>query len=155
MHDRMEFFEGSHIPEPNSGCWLWTKGLFNSGYGSLYLNGKSELAHRFAWRLHKGPIPIGLCVLHRCDVPSCVNPEHLFVGTKADNNIDMIAKGRARKRGLRGEENPKARLTASQADEIRKRHSLGETQARLGKVYGVTQATIWRVVHSHSWKGLS
>ena len=81
-----------------SGCWEWTGARQTGGYGVLGV-GSSKLvrAHRFAWELHYGEVPEGLSVLHRCDNPCCVNTEHLFLGTQADNMHDMRAKGRGRK----------------------------------------------------------
>lgn len=85
-------------PEPNSGCWLWTGSLFRNGYGkfSVVIDGKrsTQYAHRVAWESANGPIPLGMCVLHSCDVRSCVLAEHLFLGTKQDNSADMARKGR-------------------------------------------------------------
>jgi len=92
-----ERFEANYIPEPNSGCFLWTASVHvRTGYGKIGLNKHSILAHRAAWMLYRGEIPEGLCVLHRCDVRSCVRPEHLFLGTRASNFQDMVAKGRYR-----------------------------------------------------------
>lgn len=91
--DRLEF-ESRHVADPLSGCWLWTGMLTTSGYGGYTDNGKVRVASRLSWELHEGPIPPGLCVLHRCDVRPCVNPAHLFLGTKGDNNRDCAAKGR-------------------------------------------------------------
>lgn len=85
------------VKDDTTGCLLWRGSLNEKGYGQIAVEpGKPGLTHRVAWEIYRGPIPNGLCVLHRCDIPACCNPEHLFLGTKADNNADMIAKGRAR-----------------------------------------------------------
>jgi hypothetical protein len=82
------------MPEPNTGCLLWLGKVGTDGYGLFKVGGKRRAAHRVSYEIHKGPIPPGLWVLHRCDTPACVNPEHLFLGTHADNMRDMVAKGR-------------------------------------------------------------
>lgn len=82
------------IPEPNSGCWLWTGTVSSFGHGNVRIRGKLYQPHRLAWEEANGPIPPGLWVLHRCDVPSCCNPDHLFLGTNRDNMVDMVTKGR-------------------------------------------------------------
>ena len=78
------------------GCWLWTGGKNNLGYGRFYVRQVLWRAHRVAWILERGEIPVGLWVLHHCDNPSCVRPDHLFLGTPKDNTADMYAKGRAK-----------------------------------------------------------
>jgi hypothetical protein len=75
-------------------CWLWNGSTNAKGYGSFAVNRKTTLAHRYSYVLHKGEIPEGLIICHTCDVPACVNPEHLWAGTYSDNAIDMVSKNR-------------------------------------------------------------
>lgn len=94
-----EIFENKFMPEPNSGCWLWTASITPNGYGKIgiWAGGKKTfIAHRVSWTLYKGHIPKNICVLHKCDNRLCVNPNHLFLGNKKDNTRDMIKKGRSR-----------------------------------------------------------
>ena len=77
-------------------CWLWTAGLGTDGYGSIGVSRGAVRAHRVSWEIAFGAIPSGLCVLHKCDVRTCVNPSHLFLGTTQDNTADMVSKGRQR-----------------------------------------------------------
>jgi len=78
----------------HDGCWGWVGSIDHFGYGQIQHEGKVQPAHRVSWVLARGPIPDGLCVLHRCDNPPCTNPEHLFLGTKKDNMMDAARKGR-------------------------------------------------------------
>lgn len=84
------------IPEPNSGCWLWDGHVDRMGYAVLSIRSRFINGHRVMWEWRNGPIPKGMHVCHKCDVPSCINPDHLFLGTHADNMADKMRKGRAR-----------------------------------------------------------
>lgn len=121
---------------PIAGCWLWTGSVSPLGYGQLTHGNKHQTAHRFSWRRSVGEIPPGMCVLHRCDVPSCVNPHHLFLGTKRDNTHDMMKKGRDR---CIGERNPGAKLTSADIAAIRA-HS--ESCVKAARRFGVSRSTI-------------
>lgn len=95
-----ERFESKYIPEPNSGCWLWEGRCVGSGYGSIAEGGtfgRSLLAHRVSYELYIGPIPDGMCILHKCDTKLCVNPDHLRIGSSSDNMQDMIDKRRQKR----------------------------------------------------------
>lgn len=136
-------------------CWLWTASTDKKGYGWIALGGHISprvYAHRLSWEIHnERPVPDGLFVLHRCDVPLCVNPDHLFIGTKSDNTRDMVSKGRHPSQkypGLRrGERNGCAKLTNLQAEEIRVEYARGDvSQEALGKRFGVAQSRISKII---------
>lgn len=114
------------------------------------------LAHRVSFELAGGVFTPGQCCLHRCDTPQCVNPAHLFAGSRQDNVTDMHAKGRARKRGLRGEEANGAKLTEIDVRLIRDEYALGTvSQPVLARRFGMTQAGIWRLLHRKTWPHVS
>lgn len=131
-------------PPAATGCREWQGAIGIKGYGRVGGGGK---AHRAAWELTNGPIPDGLCVLHRCDNPPCCEPAHLFLGTKADNNRDMYAKGRANPYDRHGERNPANKLSDAQRVEIVRRYRSGEAlQQQLADEYGVTQTRVSQIV---------
>lgn len=132
-------------------CWEWQAAKDRFGYGVLRSGRKRWVAHRLSWTLHFGEIPNGLCVLHRCDNPRCVNPAHLFLGTRLDNMHDMISKGRARHEGKAGEKHPLAKLTAKAVVVIRKRVAAGETRAAVARDMGVDKTTVAKIVSGRLW----
>jgi hypothetical protein len=126
---------------------------YKNGYGCIVAAGRQTLAHRFSWVLHNGPIPDDLCVLHRCDVPRCIRPDHLFLGTRRENVHDMSAKGRQ----ARGERNRHAKLTEVQVMEIRARYeprSRTNGAVALGCEFSVHYKTIRGIVAGRKWKHL-
>lgn len=134
--------------DPN-GCWLWTKAKRRRGYGQFKVKGKSLLAHRIAWELTYGPIPDGLRTCHHCDQPSCANPEHLWLGTDAENIADRDAKGRANP--LSGEQNAQAKLSSSEVKEIRSLYKPGSVKQKdLGEIYKVSNSQISLIVRGKS-----
>lgn len=141
-------FERSYIPEPNSGCWLWLGGERGSnGYGGIKFEGRTIPAHRYSWILHNGPIPEGLCVCHRCDIPTCVNPSHLFLGTTKENNDDKIRKGRH----IKGGAHPLSKLT--DGDVLLILALVGKkTDAAIARAYSVDRTVIERIRKRKMWK---
>lgn len=141
-------------PEPNTGCWLWLGYVNNKGYGNIKLNGRPELTHRRAYRLKHGGIPEGLWILHKCDTPSCINPDHLYAGTREQNIADMISRNRQNNWNgrLAGEANPNAILTGDEVREIRS--ITGVSSKRLGLLYGVGFSTISNIKLGRTWSSL-
>jgi hypothetical protein len=154
MTGRAPPFEDKYIPEPMSGCWLWLGSCDDKGYGKGIHGKRRYKAHRQSWIIHRGEIPPGLCVLHKCDVPSCINPDHLWLGTKADNTADMVRKKRNRGWGdgvqpiLNGRNHPLAKLTEADALFIRddtRRASV------IAKDYGVSRQIVWKIKTHQNW----
>lgn len=131
------------------GCRLWEGGRNEGGYGRFWLHGKHCRSHRVAWVLTRGPIQLGMFVLHKCDNPPCVEGEHLFLGTNKDNMHDMHKK----KRNFLsiGELNGMSKLTEGQVIELLKRYKSGETQVFLAKEYGICQPHVSEIVNRERW----
>ena len=140
------------MPEPNTGCWLWMGHTNPSNYGNMWFNGTTEKAHRVSWILHNGPIPRGLSVLHRCDMPCCVNPSHLFLGTHKDNMQDMVGKGRHHSQIPGSHRDYGRKLTEDQAREIKSLcHREGMSRHKLAAKFNVHRSTISRLVSGKYW----
>lgn len=139
-------------------CWLFTGTKNSFGYGSIGTGGrkgKNIGTHRASWIIHNGEIPDGLFVLHKCDNPPCVNPEHLFLGTPKDNVRDMCSKGRnsgGTHEGLKGEKSPHAKLKETQVKEIRFRYKQEKiTTRKLALEYDISCANVSFIINRKVW----
>lgn len=134
-------------------CWIWTQDVYNYGYGKLSVGkGKQRRAHRVMYELTCGEIPKGMNVLHKCDNPRCVNPEHLFLGTQQDNVNDMMKKKRGGYKTFYGENHGNAKLTWEQVDKMRELWQLKQhSQFQLADMYGITQQVVSKVVNYKAW----
>ena len=151
----------SHVAK-GDGCWLWLLRGDADGYGafSVVHERPCSRAHRIAWMIHFGAIPDGLCVLHKCDNPPCVRPDHLFVGTNADNMRDMAKKGRCRpgshlypERMPRGEDNFKSKMTTAKVIEMRSLYN-GQRgcYARLGRKFHISAVAASLIIRRKFWR---
>jgi HNH endonuclease len=148
------FWPKVNKPDDN-GCWLWCASLSHNGYGKIGGTGhrcSPKYAHRVSWELHFGPIPDAMLVLHKCDVPRCVNPSHLFLGTDADNMADKLAKGRGNNQ--QGQIHWRAKLTDADVVSIRRRRSSGEKCEALGREYGISNQAISAIARHQRWAHL-
>lgn len=139
-----------------TGCMEWTGSRFRTGYGRFRLKGRTQSAHRVAYELSVGPIPDGMLICHRCDNPPCVNPDHLFVGTKSDNAADMIRKGRhwivtdpSRRRT--GADAHRATLTVDAVRTVFVLRREGLSQRAIAKSVGTTQGHVSRILNGKTW----
>lgn len=149
------FYEKVALPEDLKRCWEWIGAKGDGGYGMFRFEGKCQ-AHRVAWEMHNGLIPEGegyhgVCVLHECDNPGCVNPDHLFLGTHSKNMKDKFLKKRDSNRGSR---NPNVTLTKDKVRQIRKRYAEGESQSALGREFGIQQPAVWKIVTHRTWRNI-
>jgi hypothetical protein len=121
-------------------CWLWTAALHDDGYGMFGISGRSRYAHRLSFEFTHGAIPDGMQVLHHCDNPPCVNPAHLYLGTRADNMHDMVVRGRFA-----------SKVTADQVRVIRARAANGERRKQLAMDYSISEAQVKWIVKRKGW----
>lgn len=141
----MDFF--SKVSKGPNGCQIWTGALAGKGYGIFLPNGrrgKRYYAHRYSWEAVNGQIPEGMVICHRCDNPRCVNADHLFVGTQADNMRDMVEKGRS----TSGEANPRAKLTKADVVAIR---ASDKSSREVAPLYGVSPGHIRSIRSGKKW----
>jgi hypothetical protein len=151
------------------GCWEWIGSRKNGQYGFLTMRIPGArvalLAHRASWELHFGPIPRGLFVCHRCDNPCCVRPDHLFLGTPADNQADMVRKGRSCAGDRhpsrihpgytrRNDTHPMRKIDSSTVREIRRLKAAGVVQRRIAEQFGMSPSQISNIVRGAHWKGI-
>lgn len=145
-------------------CWLWTGGRYPNGYGRICVHQKFFSVHRFSYSRFRGAIPPGLCVCHHCDVRACVRPDHLFLGTNAENTADRHRKGRdasgsrngaythpERVPEVRGERNGQAKLTESDVHEAKALSLQGVSGRRIGARLGVDGSAISRLLCGKTW----
>lgn len=146
-------FESKYMPEPNSGCWLWTGATTKEGHGRFWVNGKLEVASRFAYEFFRNKVPEHLHVLHHCDNPYCINPDHLFLGTHQDNMDDRDNKGRGViPEPSFGEEHPGSKLTQEQVNKMRDiRDKTSLSYQKLGVMFNVTTMTAYRACKGINW----
>ena len=140
-------FEDKYIKLNSVSCWLWTGCIVRGGYGQIRINGKGVYAHRYSYEKNNGAIPEGVLVRHTCNVPSCVNPNHLVLGTHQDNMDDKVNSGRQSK----GETHLSSKLTNIDVLSIRKRLSLGHTTRDIAKDFPVGHAQISSINTGKSW----
>ncbi len=143
-----DYIESKSIPEALTGCWLWTGSVDDGGYGRI--NKKTwgdRRVHRLSYRAYLGEIPQGMLVLHRCDVPSCCNPNHLFLGSYDDNNKDRVKKNRSVH--VYGESHKSSKLTADQVSEIKESKLSGIS---LATKFNVSNSIISRIRLGKVWR---
>lgn len=140
-----------------STCWLWKASVNTQGYGQIMIDKKPRGSHRVSWELAHGSIPNNLWVLHKCDNPPCVNPDHLYLGTAKDNADDMISRNRQNnvrpKNPAIGSRHGRSKLIESEVIEIRNRYKTKNiSQRKLAKEFNISQAAILSIIHRRGWR---
>lgn len=144
--------------EKTDSCWLWTAATA-SGYGRFKIGGQAYLAHRLVYEWLVGPIPNDYFVCHKCDTPACVNPDHLFAGTRSDNMKDAYRKGRLsldlNRCILYGEDCPTSYLTENQVRDMRQIYAQGDiSQRAIGRQFGISESHAHAILRRKKWAWL-
>lgn len=150
MSELARFMAKVAVPIAGSNCWKWIGAKKRSGYGNFYMHGKYLGAHRASFVLFRGDIPASTYICHSCDNPSCVNPDHLFVGTPKQNQEDMTRKGRDTRK--KGAGHYLSKLDDDKVVEIRLRREHGDSLKDIASAYDVSEATISLVARRKIWK---
>ncbi len=130
-------------------CWPWKGARLEAGYGHFVYNKQPLKAHRVSFEITHGKIPEGLCVLHKCDNPPCVNPKHLYAGTHKQNSFDRDSKNR----GAKGETQGASKLTTAEVLEIRRLHASGKyNQKDIATMFNCNHSNVNQIVNRKSWK---
>lgn len=151
-------------------CWLWTAYKDKNGYGRFWFDKKLMLSHRFSWEIKNGKIKEGMFACHSCDNPTCVNPDHLFIGTCLDNMRDAKAKGKYVGRGQyfmrdyslkrkmenlpRGENHPNSKMTEKKVIEARKLREMGFPIGKLARKFGLTYTPMYMILKRKHWRNV-
>lgn len=142
-------FEAFVSPEPNSGCWLWTGAVDSLGYGMFWMDGRSHRAHRVGFVLAGNTIQGKTIVMHRCDNPGCVNPQHLTAGTHKDNTVDAYRKGRRSNHS--GSRHGNAKFTEQDVLNMRDQYAKGASLSDLARDFSTSTQAVFIIVKRKGW----
>lgn len=146
--DALTRFHESYIPVPMCGCWIWIGTERGWGYGGIQVNHVNIFAHRYSYLIHKGEIPVGMFVCHKCDVRFCVNPDHLFLGTRDDNMRDMVEKNRQSK----GSRHTISKITEQDVLRIREMREHGMKLSEIAKTFGISFQSVHLIAARKQWR---
>lgn len=149
----IDIFKKYEIEKQRNGCWYWTRSLDGSGYGNLSVNNKMWRAHRYFFYVAYGKHPGNNVVMHKCDTPICVNPEHLSLGTQLDNIADRHRKGR--NGACRGDDAPWSKLSSNQIPIIKRMFEEGIPRIQIMEKFNISKTQMYRIVKGESWRHIN